>query len=326
MIAINPKNIQLAKSKYFQLINPVNQDGSYHKNEALIPRIKKQLDTCNNAHEANFWQYIIDNLESLLTSKLESLQTHIEELEKRFLVANISKNTVLKVFGYDNFRQSKKCQQLAQWLDIKVCPYCNENYTHVIRTEKHNAKEIIKLYFDFDHFLDKATYPYFSLSLFNLIPSCKICNSSCKGTKNFTPNSHINPYKEGFGNECKFTIKVKDVNFIIGNKESIALNLNVKEEIKNTAKGKRIQQNIDDLKLKERYQNHKDYALELIHKNIVYNEDYINSLYQQYEGTLFKNREDILRFIASNYIEEQDLGKRPLAKLTRDVVEGLDLI
>lgn len=326
MIAINPKNIQLAQSLYYQLINPVNKDGSYHKNEALTARIKKKLEACNNDHEAHFWQYIIDNLESLLTSQLELLQTHTEELEKRSLAANISKATVLKVFAYDNFRQSKKCQQLAQWLDIKVCPYCNENYTHTTKIIQQNGSEQLKLYFDFDHFLDKATYPYLSLSLFNLIPSCKICNSSCKGTTKFTPETHINPYKEGFGNNCLFNIHIKDVDFITGNKDSITLDFNIQETAQETLKGQKIQHNIDDLKLVERYQNHKDYALELIHKNIVYNEDYINSLYQQYEGILFKNREDVLRLISSNYIEEQDLGKRPLAKLTRDIAGQLGLI
>jgi hypothetical protein len=325
MIAINPRNIHLAKTKYFELINPKNKNGSYHKSHALISRIKEK-STTKNKHQRTFWQYLLDNLTSLLLSELEVLQAHKEELERLCFKAKISKGTILKVFGYENFRQSKRCQQLAEWLDIKVCPYCNENYTHTTVITNQNGKDKIKLDFDFDHFLDKATYPYFSLSLYNLIPSCKVCNSCYKGEMKFEASTHINPYKEGFGEDCKFTITIKDVNFITQNTESICLNLEINEAVKPTSKGNKIQQNIDDLKLKDRYQNHKDYALELIHKNIVYNEDYINSLYQQYEGTLFKNREDVLRLISSNYIEEQDLGKRPLAKLTRDIVESLDLI
>lgn len=153
-----------------------------------------------------------------------------------------------------------------------------------------------------------------------------MCNSCYKGTTSFDSHTHIHPYKQGFGNDCKFTLTIKNVGFITQNTASISLNLEIQEAAKSTKKGDQIQGNIDDLKLKERYQNHKDYALELVHKNIVYNEDYINNLYQQYEGTLFKNREDVLRLITTNYIEEQDLGKRPLAKLTKDIIEDLDLI
>ncbi|MBL4648249.1 MAG: hypothetical protein JKY03_00855, partial [Aureispira sp.] len=189
-----------------------------------------------------------------------------------------------------------------------------------------NEGNEIKLDFDFDHFLDKATCPYFSLSLYNLIPSCKVCNSCYKGTEPFDSKTHIHPYKEGFGDDCKFTLTIQDVDFITQNTAAISLNLEIQEAIKSTDKAKQIQGNLNAFKLNDRYQNHKDYALELIHKNIVYNEDYVDSLYQQYEGTLFKNREDVLRLITTNYIEEQDLGKRPLAKLTRDIVEGLDLI
>jgi hypothetical protein len=325
MIAINPRNIHLAKTKYFELINPKNKNGSYHKRDALASRIKEKLTTTNKNQHA-FWQYLFDNLRILLLGELEVLQTHKKELERLCLKANISKKSILETFKYKTFRQSKRCQQLAEWLDIKVCPYCNENYTCTTLITNKNAKNEIKLDFDFDHFLDKATNPYFSLSLYNLIPSCKVCNSSYKGKANFDSQTHIHPYKQGFGDDCKFMLTIQDIDFITQNAASVSLNLEIQETIKSTDKGKQIQGNLDAFKLNARYQNHKDYALELIHKNIVYNEDYVDSLYQQYEGTLFKNREDVLRLITTNYIEEQDLGKRPLAKLTRDIVEGLGLI
>lgn len=326
MIAINPRNIQLAKSKYFELINPKNKNGSYHKSHALISRIEDKLATTTNKNKQAFWQYLLDNLTKLLLGELEVLLAHKEELERLSSKALISQKSILETFKYKTFRKSKRCQHFAEWLDVKVCPYCNKNYTHTTVINKENEANKIRLDFDFDHFLDKAKNPYFSLSLYNLIPSCKVCNSCYKKEEPFVSQTHIHPYKEGFGNDCKFTFNIKDVDFITQNTASISLNLEIQEAVKFTAKEKQIQGNMDTFKLNERYQNHKDYALELIHKNIVYNEDYINSLYQQYEGTLFKNREDVLRLITTNYIEEQDLGKRPLAKLTKDLVEDLDLI
>ena len=78
--------------------------------------------------------------------------------------------------------------------------------------------------------------------------------------------------------------------------------------------------------MEEIYQNHKDIALELIQKTQIYNESYIDELYQKYEGTLFKNREDVLRHITGGYIEDKDINKRPLSKLIKDISEELDLI
>ncbi len=74
------------------------------------------------------------------------------------------------------------------------------------------------------------------------------------------------------------------------------------------------------------YQNHKDIVLELIQKNAIYNESYLDELMYQYEGTLFKNREDLQRLISGGYISDEEIGKRPLSKLIKDISTELDLI
>ena len=84
--------------------------------------------------------------------------------------------------------------------------------------------------------------------------------------------------------------------------------------------------NVAIFQLREVYNQHKDYVLDIIQKNVVYNDSYIESLFKQFEGTLFKNKEDVMRLVLGNYISEEDLGKRPLAKLTRDISEELGLL
>jgi hypothetical protein len=74
------------------------------------------------------------------------------------------------------------------------------------------------------------------------------------------------------------------------------------------------------------YQNHKDIVLELIQKAQIYNQSYIDELYQNYEGTLFKNREDLLRLVTCGYVTDEDLHKRPLSKLIKDISQELDLL
>ena len=66
--------------------------------------------------------------------------------------------------------------------------------------------------------------------------------------------------------------------------------------------------------------------LELIQKQAIYNESYLDELLTQYEGTLFKNREDLQRLILGGYISDDEIGKRPLSKLTRDISVELRLV
>ena len=82
----------------------------------------------------------------------------------------------------------------------------------------------------------------------------------------------------------------------------------------------------EDFALEVLYQEHKDIVLELIQKREIYPDSYIDDLFHQYEGTLFKNREDVLRHITGGYIEDKDINKRPLSKLIKDISEELDLI
>ena len=88
----------------------------------------------------------------------------------------------------------------------------------------------------------------------------------------------------------------------------------------------RIVNNLDDFELKDLYQNHKDIVLELIQKEAIYNESYLDELLTQYEGTLFKNREDLQRLISGGYVSDNELGKRPLSKLIKDISQELGLI
>ena len=43
------------------------------------------------------------------------------------------------------------------------------------------------------HFYDKATYTFLSATIDNLVPSCNVCNSKLKGTKNFKKTKHLHP-------------------------------------------------------------------------------------------------------------------------------------
>lgn len=83
-----------------------------------------------------------------------------------------------------------------------------------------------------------------------------------------------------------------------------------------------IRDNIKKLKLREVYQVHADLVQECIKKAIVFHLDYLRHLYRTY-GELFESEEELYRIVYGNYLEEVSYGKRPLAKLTSDIMKEL---
>jgi hypothetical protein len=248
------------------------------------------------------------SLEEVITAKPEKLH----EIAMKY------KNYVAFHFMidlYENFTKKKEkpynAYDLAESLNVTVCPYCNRNYTFTVCSKNGSTRP------QFDHFYDKATYPILALSFYNLIPSCPTCNSSMKGTKQFSLTTHAHPYVEGFDDKARFALHVKDSSFYYDEKGF---------DVELGSNDAKAQKNIDDFALEEIYQNHKDIVLELIQKSVMYNESYIEELMKNYEGTLFKNEEDLLRLIFGGYISDEDLGKRPLSKLTKDILEQLEII
>jgi 5-methylcytosine-specific restriction endonuclease McrA len=215
-----------------------------------------------------------------------------------------------KDYFYTLYKRLKKPEYIKD-LDITVCPYCNRNY--IFNFKKIDSLEATA---QLDHFFDKSTYPYFSVTIFNLVPSCQTCNQR----KSKKTDVIYHPFSESLNDDVKFKLKLKDSKFYY-DKNSLKI---VTEVNKN--KEKVVNSHIETFNIQNLYNEHKDIVLELIQKAQIYNESYIDELYQKYEGTLFKNREDVLRHITGGYIEDKDINKRPLSKLIKDISEELDLI
>lgn len=266
--------------------------------------------------------FIKQNIEYILKAKPDEFENVISMIKQN----NIDINRLKKAFvggkdcggsiGYSKFSSkgttTYNAYDLAQKLKVNVCPYCNRNYTFTIKDK--NSKSTRP---DFDHFYDKGTNPILALSFYNLIPSCILCNSRLKSTAKFSTIKYLHPYKDSFNDYAKFRLKIIDSRFFYDEK-GFDLKLETIDD-----KAEKIK---EAFALETLYQEHKDITLELIQKAQIYNESYIDELYQKYEGTLFKNREDVLRHITGGYIEDKDINKRPLSKLIKDISEELDLI
>lgn len=222
------------------------------------------------------------------------------EIEK---LKDLYSNFAKKSSQFGTTQNPYNAYYLVKSLDLSVCPYCNRNFIRNLSDKR--ASEL-------DHFYPKEKHPFLAVSFYNLIPSCKLCNWLKREDL-----VSLNPYDENFDfQKVIFQLKINSVDFIY-NEQAFDLMLDDSQEIK---------ENIDKLKLNEHYQNHKDIVLDLIQKSVVYNDSYVEELFRTYEGTFFRNKEDVLRLITSNFISEDDLHKRPLAKLTKDISEELGLI
>lgn len=110
------------------------------------------------------------------------------------------------IFKYKNGfgRCVDEVYQLLRELNVVVCPYCNRIYTITLpsRKELDEKKQFRTTRPVFDHFYPRSKYPYFALSLFNLIPSCHICN----GNKRDIAARMVYPYDEAFGKKAAFRL------------------------------------------------------------------------------------------------------------------------
>jgi len=212
--------------------------------------------------------------------------------------------SIFEKYGYD---QIDKLQFIKN-IDLKTCPYCNRNYTFTI-DEKGSVKP------ELDHFYPKSLYPFLACSFFNLIPSCPTCNGF--GAKESKDTYYVypitNPY-ELKTNDFKFSITPNNINFF--NVESEKYDFNSFEI---NLYGNKV--NLEVFKLEELYKQHKDIVLELLIKKVYYPKSYINEL-----QTFGFSQDEIYRYLLCNYNKEEDLHKRPLSKLVKDISEELGLI
>lgn len=249
-------------------------------------------------------KYTLEEVITARPEKLHEIALQYQNDSNFDFMKTLYKNFTNKKIQYDAY-------ELAIKLNVDVCPYCNRNYTFTVESIDGSTRP------QFDHFYNKDTYPILALSFYNLIPSCSICNSTMKGIKPFSIATHLHPYQESFNDHANFSLKIKNSSFYHD-----ANGFDVKIETQEP----RAQNIIDDFALQTLYDKHKDIVLELIQKAEIYNDSYIDELFNRYEGTLFKNREDLMRLISCGYITDEEINKRPLSKLIKDISEELELI
>lgn len=113
-------------------------------------------------------------------------------------------------------------------LKVRYCPYCNAETVYAIEVCKDGKKAPIRT--ALDHFIPHAEYPFFGLSLYNLVPACYRCNSQIKERRNVNLATSANPYIHDIYSGYRFKVKASDVQTLGDDEDCPKFELEVKEE------------------------------------------------------------------------------------------------
>ncbi len=227
-----------------------------------------------------------------------------------------SKELIKKVFRYDSFSDRNVAYDIMRKMDVRVCPYCNRQYTVTLRDSKVRPQ--------FDHYFPKAVYPYLALTLFNLVPSCGICNLA-KSSLDTVSEAILYPYEEEFGEDIVFRTEMHKGASFIKYLYGLTDEFEVKIESSKGIVNDKVNRQIERLHLNDLYNEHKDYIRDIAKNRYIYSDKRINELLTKYP-LLFKSRDEVIKTVYMNDIRKDKWGKRPLAKLTKDIYDELKIV
>lgn len=187
-----------------KLLYGIRKKDFVHYNNDLALDILSELKSV-------YYQFLIicrfleSNLIGIAIGDIQQLQTIQHEFLKKVLVIDNSKlfcvfhEELKKIFSkaYEKFTEIDKYTEIilenkkrgvVKWnayeyiraLNVIVCPYCNANPIPTVELPQHLFKAGKMARPALDHFIPKSIFPIFSVSIYNLIPSCTYCNSSFK--------------------------------------------------------------------------------------------------------------------------------------------------
>ena len=252
-----------------------------------------------------------DEVRKLLGADRDLMKQYIAQLGEY----NKKKSDKLlnRIFRYDNFSNRDVAYSILNKMSIRVCPYCNRQYIITLKNKKVRPQ--------FDHYYPKSEYPYLALSIFNLVPSCSICNQT-KSKLNTYKEPILYPFDEEFGYDIVFITKkwakASLHRYVCGLTDEFDVDIVNKTGILTNEVNKQVER----LHLKELYNEHKDYIQDIFKNQCIYTDRKIKELFMRFPA-LFASIDDVKRSIYMTEVSKEKWGNRPLAKLTNDILRDI---
>ena len=264
---------------------------------------------------------LVKNLRKLLLSKPKDLVYLNKELYAE-ISAKVNSNKdkeIMKIFDYDKFISGSKSTsyEISNLIGQNTCTYCNKNYTlTVIKKDRKNKNGERKKTINneerisrpqFDHWFPQSKFPLLALSIYNLIPSCSVCNSSVKGSTEFNISEHIHPYiKE----KVDFDFTYHKAGYL-------------KNEVKiKTILDSKTDKTLKLFKIEEQFQAHSDFELkDLIDLKYKYSDNYLKLLANTFKTKL--DRSDVYRLFFGVELDDKKVLGRPMSKFKKNILGEL---
>lgn len=302
------KNSYYKNCLYYKILDDANYDSSLSSSTYTLVR-----------------KFLCDNFDIIAVGKPKELINLSDSLKDKVLqnegmqnsaVTSSNLNKLLKkIYNYEIF-QNTKCNDwnphlYTKILTIIICPYCNCQYAYTI------DEQPVKIRPTLDHFFSQSDYPLLSLSIYNLIPSCSICNSTLKGRTKFDLDNYFHPNLDNISDHFLF---VRDIGYSGEN------NIDYYSQILGLSNGYKLKMNSENFDSKHKMKNQNDIfhitrrseeLLDFLNENIMTyiksKSIYVESLEKEYNLNI-TNSDVYSKFKIDNYNE------KILSKLVDDII------
>lgn len=224
---------------------------------------------------------------------------------------NRFRNDGFKVKGSTEFWDAYKFCEL---LNVNVCPYFNRIYTTTVikKTRAITRPEL-------DHYMPQSKYPLFALSFYNLIPSCKVCNSSLKRDSYLDIDKYLHPYLDKLHEEYKFDYEPIDMDAFDGDKKKIKITIN-----KNGCYDEKSDNSLEFFEITNIYKQHNDIVAKLLYKRKEYSDSRISEIVSILNSAAPNSvtKQEIYDSIFSTSKTEEIIDTS-LGKLKKDIIDKL---
>lgn len=293
----------------------------------LVDEVKREIEESLeskkrdlNGDDVDLVDYIISILPNLLASNVSSLKQWVDLFDNRFpnrfRVIKDGKNwektdlgkAVSAAFNFDYYRKNVLVE-VARRLNVKSCPYCNMHYTlYANEPRKRSVRKLAR--FQFDHFFDKAQYPMLSMSLYNLVPSCGVCN---QGKSIGQLALEYNPYYNDIHKQFHFELTDP-----LGPYTAARVNDEVEVSLvpETGVDYDAFKTYADMFHLKSLYGRHGDIVQEVFDK--AYEEPYYLNP-DNFDFLRDRSSDYLKRLWLGNYAVPEEIEKRPMAKFMQDL-------
>lgn len=281
--------------------------------------VESQSEICKRINEFMNEKVITDFSDLILLSfpKMASIVDRIEQDQigyenECFEEGKLNNFYQMYIECYDHLikRMNKKKKlsiHIVDSLGISICPYCNREYINSRGGDTAGAQ--------MDHYFSKKDYPWFSLSLNNLVPCCGNCNR-VKSEKSFG----ISPFDDSlkgwkWDDQQIFRFEQNSL-------DSFEVKLDVDFSTLNKDIKKKLKDNFVGLKLEKAYSIHSKEVKKWHDLNLEYGKTQLEEISRK----LNISEETLRKMIYGIDYSELDLRNEPLAKFKHDILRQLKII